>query len=66
MNGTAGFGSAIPLPEGLSQLSYKISVGPRIQRIPVPGHGRLPVGEAFMMLRGQHHIPDGEKSPRSG
>lgn len=60
------FGSAIPLPEGLSQLSYKISVRPRIQRIPVPGHGWPPVGEAFMMLCGQHHVPERKKSTWSG
>lgn len=51
---------AILLSERLSQLSHKVAVGPRVQRIPVPGHRRPPVGEALVVLRGQHHIPEGK------
>lgn len=47
----------VVLSERLSQLSHKVAVGPRVQRIPVPGHRRPPVGEALVVLRGQHHIP---------
>lgn len=51
-------GRAIPLPEGFSQLSHQVSVGPCIHRIPVPGHWRAPVGEALVVLGGQDHISE--------
>lgn len=51
---------AILLSERLSQLSHEVAVGPCVQRIPVPGHRRPPVGEAFMVLCGQHHVPEGK------
>lgn len=51
-------GRAIPLPEGFSQFSHQVSVGPCIHRIPVPGHWRAPVGEALVVLGGQDHISE--------
>ena len=38
-------------------LTNEISVGPILNRIPVPGSLGLPVGPPFVVLAGQNYIP---------
>lgn len=46
-----------PLPDGCSQLTNQITMGPHILRVPVPRHRAWPVCVAFVMLCRQDYIP---------
>ena len=46
-----------PLPDGCSQLTNQITMGPHVLRVPVPRHRAWPVCVAFMMLCRQDYIP---------